>query len=146
MNFKYLFISLFSLLCFELSAQDVNVDVKKTEVYINDALFLNADGCKFKFFTCPLRTPEGNAVFTISTDSYAYYNNAAKAYKDRTYIIVRFLDFDLEMNSERTFKKLFEMMYKEGLIKDGTITEEDAKKFAKMYHDEVPGGVELIIR
>lgn len=129
---------------FALNAQDVAF--KKDKIYVDDVLYLDADGCKFKFNTCPIRTTEGNAVFTLSTDSYSYYNNAAKAYKDRGYKIIRFLDFDLEMNSERTFKKLVALMHKENLIKDGKISFEDATKFAKMYHDEIPGGVELIIR
>lgn len=133
-------------IAFSLTLNAQNTDIKKDKIYVDDVLFLDADGCKFKVNSCPMRTPEGNAVFTVSSDTYTYYNNAAKDYKDARYVIIRFLDFDLEMNSKRTFKKLFALMQKENLIKDGKISLEDATKFAKMYHDEVDGGVELIIR
>lgn len=143
MNFKLLGISLV-LGIGNLLAQDVKIE--KQEVFVDEKLFLTSEDCKFKFETCPMRNPEGKPLFTVSTEKYTYYNNAANDYKSSAYIFLRFIDFDLEVSFKRTYKSLFELMFKEGLIKEGNISEEDAIKFAKMYGDKIDEVIEIINR
>ena len=110
---------------FSVSAQKVKI--KKGIAYVDDVEYVKVE------------KEAGNmSVYSLEDEEelvYIKYYDPTPSNKQNhdSYHIVRFIEFDVEVELDETRKKIIKMLYKGKVIKDGKIDEDRLKNFVSKY-------------
>jgi len=142
------FLSLFIILI-AFNAQAQKIKIKKGTAYVDKVEYLKFDGCGAFSESCSIMNLDDEDLIVLQYHSFEKPNPIARNPKSKapyqstvteSYAELRFMDFELECEVQLSKKKLVKALYKSKVInEDGSINQENAKKFARKYHRNVSG-------
>ncbi|WP_299114780.1 hypothetical protein [uncultured Winogradskyella sp.] len=120
------------LFTFNLQAQKVKI--KKGIAYVDGVEYVKVE-----------RESGDMSIYSIQDDEeiiFIKYHDPTPNNKQNmdSYDIVRFVDFDVEVELKETRKKIIKMLYKGKVIKDGKIDKDRLKKFVTKYGSDESRG------
>jgi len=137
------------LMIFALNASAQKVKIKKGTAYVDKKEYLKFDDCGTFSESCTIMNLEEEEVIVLQYHSFEKPNPTPRNPKSRapyqsmvteSYAELRFLDLELECEVQLSKKKLVKALYKSKVFnEDGSINQENAKKFARKYHRNVSG-------
>ena len=118
------------LLTFSTIAFCQTTKLKKKIFYVDGVAELNLKSCPFMH-----GLHQSCLVKSAKTDQPLFSTYVVNAGQSGFIVDISFVDFDLELRAEgMLFKKLFTRMYEVGVVnEDGSVNEENARKFARAF-------------
>lgn len=123
------------------------VKIKKGIAYVDKVEYLKLDDCGGFSTTCTLMTLENEDFLSMQFESYQKPNPVPRNPKSKapyrstvkvSYVIAKFLDFDLDFESSLNKKKLIKALFKSKVIdENGQVNQENAKKFVRKYGERI---------
>lgn len=97
--------------------------------------------------------PQGIPLFSLQSKIYEEKNPLYEKNKDLSptrkvaYNTIRFIDFDGELTTYMTTKSIMREMHNMAVVdSEGKVNEENARKFIRIYHEEINTGETIIIQ
>ncbi len=140
---------------FALNLQAQKVKIKKGVAYVDKVEYLKFDDCGTFSESCTIMNLEDEDVIVLQYQSFEKPNPNPRNPKSKapyqsmvteSYAELRFLDLEIECEVQMTKKKLIKALYKTKVFnEDGSVNNDNAKKFARKYHRNVSGNRPTVI-
>lgn len=131
------------LLAFAFNVNAQKVKIKKDIAYVDGEEYVKVEKEDGNMSIYSLDEEE-ELVYLKWYDPTPGYQTSRSAQGDG-YYIVRFIEFDVEVELDETRKKIIKMLYKGKVIQNGKIDEEKLKNFVSKYGSDESKG-KLYIR